>query len=138
MHQVVQIIRRNLVTAAPSESTLEVSRRMCDAQVGAIVILDGDALVGIFSERDLMRRVVVARRDPEATPVSAVMTREDHATGTDRLAERVTQRPVHTQEVLATVYRHLGIDARGAMLPDPVGSRPRPLLDDYSPIRELV
>lgn len=76
MHQVVQIIRRNLVTAAPSENTLDVARRMCDAQVGAIVVLDGDALVGIFSERDLMRRVVVARRDPATTPVSAVMTRD--------------------------------------------------------------
>lgn len=57
---------------------------------------------------------------------------------TDRLAERVTRRPVHTQEVLATVYRHLGIDSRGAMLPDPIGNRPRPLLDDYNPIRELA
>jgi CBS domain-containing protein len=76
MHHVVQIIRRDLVTACPAESALEVSRRMCEAGVGAIVILDGDALVGIFSERDLMKRVVVAERDPAATPVSAVMTRE--------------------------------------------------------------
>jgi CBS domain-containing protein len=76
MHQVVQIIRRNLITAEPSESTLDVSRRMCEAKVGAIVVLDGDSLVGIFSERDLMTRVVVARRDPADTPVSAVMTRE--------------------------------------------------------------
>ena len=43
-----------------------------------------------------------------------------------------------TREVLATVYQYLGIDARGAMLPDPIGNRPRPLLDEYNPIRELA
>ena len=76
MHHVAQVIRRGLVTAQPAESALDVARRMCDASVGAIVVLDGDTLVGIFSERDLMTRVVVARRDPADTPVSAVMTRE--------------------------------------------------------------
>jgi CBS domain-containing protein len=49
---------------------------MAEAGVGAIIVLEGDALVGIFSERDLMTRVVVARRDPAETPVSAVMTRD--------------------------------------------------------------
>jgi hypothetical protein len=58
--------------------------------------------------------------------------------GTDRLAERVNLRPVHVQEVLATIYRHLGIDARGATVPDAVANRPRALLDDYLPIPELV
>lgn len=76
MHRVIQIIRRGLVTASPAESALDASRRMCEAGVGAIVVLDGDSLVGIFSERDLMKRVVVEHRDPAETPVSAVMTRE--------------------------------------------------------------
>ena len=58
--------------------------------------------------------------------------------GTDRLGERVDRRPVHVQEVLATIYRHLGIDGRGAMLPDVISNRPRPLLGDYLPIRELT
>lgn len=57
---------------------------------------------------------------------------------TDRLAERVTRQPVPTQRVLATVYRHLGIDAGSAMLPDPIANRPRPLLESSDPIRELV
>jgi CBS domain-containing protein len=77
MHTLSQVIRsRGLITAEPGEDVLGVARRMSEAGVGAIIVLEGDALVGIFSERDLMTRVVVARRDPGATPVSAVMTRE--------------------------------------------------------------
>ena len=77
MHTAAQVIRtRALVSARPDQSVLDVARQMSEAGVGAIVVLDGDALVGVFSERDLMKRVVVARRDPIATPVSAVMTRE--------------------------------------------------------------
>jgi hypothetical protein len=57
--------------------------------------------------------------------------------GTDRLGERVNRRPVHIQEVLATLYHHLGIDSRGATLPDVVSNRPRSLLGDYLPISEL-
>jgi len=77
MHTLAQAFRgRGLVSAKPEEDVLKVARRMCDAGVGAIVVLDGEALVGIFSERDLMTRVVVAHRDPAGTPVSAVMTRD--------------------------------------------------------------
>jgi CBS domain-containing protein len=77
MHVLAQVIRsRGVVSARPYESTLDVATRMKEAQVGAVVVLEGDVLVGIFSERDLMTRVVVARRDPGATPVSAVMTRD--------------------------------------------------------------
>jgi CBS domain-containing protein len=77
MHTLSQVIRsRGLITAQPGEDVLGVARRMSEAGVGAIIVLEGDALVGIFSERDLMTRVVVARRDPGATPLSAVMTRE--------------------------------------------------------------
>jgi CBS domain-containing protein len=53
-----------------------VAEKMAAEGVGAIPILDGEKLVGIFSERDLLVRVVVPRRDPDATPVGEVMTRE--------------------------------------------------------------
>jgi CBS domain-containing protein len=77
MHTLEHVLRsRNLATASPSESVLTGLRRMTEAGVGAIAILDGEALVGIFSERDLMTRVVVAGRDPATTPMERVMTRD--------------------------------------------------------------
>src|SRR5690606_6290087 len=58
------------------DPVLDVLRRMTEARVGAIAILDGERLVGVFSERDLMTRVVVAGRAPAATPAERVMTRD--------------------------------------------------------------
>jgi CBS domain-containing protein len=77
MHTLAQVFReRALVTARPDDSVLDVARRMTECQVGAIIVLDRDRLVGVFSERDLMTRVLVAGRDAATTPVSAVMTRD--------------------------------------------------------------
>jgi hypothetical protein len=56
---------------------------------------------------------------------------------TDRAAGEPTSRPVHSHEVLSTIYRHVGIDARSAQLTDPTG-RPRYLLDFCEPIHELI
>jgi hypothetical protein len=55
---------------------------------------------------------------------------------TNRLGEEATERPVHFQEILATLYRNLGIDTATARLIDPAG-RPQYLVEQ-PPIRELV
>jgi CBS domain-containing protein len=63
------------VHAVEKDATvLEAVDEMCRARVGAVLVMDGDTLVGIFSERDLMRRVVLARRDPARTLVADVMS----------------------------------------------------------------
>ena len=52
MHTLRRVIhRRDLVAAPPTSTVMEVASLMTDAHVGALCILDGDALVGIFSER---------------------------------------------------------------------------------------
>jgi hypothetical protein len=56
---------------------------------------------------------------------------------TTRNAETANSRPVHFQEVLATLYHNLGIDPKTAQLTDPAG-RPQYLLEHRDPIRELV
>jgi CBS domain-containing protein len=77
MHTLEQVLRnRNLVAAHPSDSVLAVLHRMTHAKVGAIALVDAAELVGVFSERDLMTRVVVIGLDPAATPVGEVMTRD--------------------------------------------------------------
>ncbi len=77
MHRIRRVIeRKHVVHAQPDASVLEVAVAMSEGRVGAIPILDGEELVGIFSERDLMTRVVVPGRDPGATRVGEVMTRD--------------------------------------------------------------
>ena len=76
MSRVGEIVRdRELYSSRESDTVAEVARKMAELQVGAILILEGEQLRGVFSERDLMKRVVVEGRDPAATPVGAVMTR---------------------------------------------------------------
>jgi len=67
---------RQLYSVEESQSVAEVARTMADLRVGAILVLDGRELRGLFSERDLLTRVVVEGRDPATTPVREVMTRE--------------------------------------------------------------
>ncbi len=61
-------------SVGPSTTVMDGIRAMEGATVGAILIVDRDEVKGIFSERDLMLRVVLAGKDPETTPISDVMT----------------------------------------------------------------
>ncbi len=74
---VYDLVKGNLVHAAETEETvLDAVRRMVRAGVGAVPVLRNGQLVGMFSERDLMRKVVAEERDPRATRVSEVMSSE--------------------------------------------------------------
>jgi CBS domain-containing protein len=64
------------VTVIVTDTVLEAVRRMDQANTGSVVVLDGGRLAGIFTERDLMRRVVLKSIDLEKTAVSQVMTRD--------------------------------------------------------------
>lgn len=77
MSCVSDIVRqRDLFRVEEHQSVAEVARRMTDLHVGAILVFNGDQLRGVFSERDLMKRVVVECRDPGNTPVGLVMSTE--------------------------------------------------------------
>jgi CBS domain-containing protein len=67
---------RELFSVEEHQTVADVAQRMADLHIGAIMVLSGDHLRGVFSERDLMKRVVVAHRDPDRTPVSEVMSRD--------------------------------------------------------------
>ncbi|MGH7822799.1 MAG: CBS domain-containing protein [Candidatus Binatia bacterium] len=64
------------VKVAADDTVLEAVRQMDRANTGSVVVLEGDRLVGIFTERDLMRRVVLKGLDIATTAVSDVMTRD--------------------------------------------------------------
>jgi CBS domain-containing protein len=68
-------LSHNRPEATPEMTVAEVVRVMTDAEVGAIAIMDDGKLAGIFTERDLLKRVVARRLDPSKTPITEVMTR---------------------------------------------------------------
>ena len=66
-----------LIVQPASASVADVVAVMADRDVGAVLVMNEDGLFsGIFTERDLLTRVVGDGRDPATTPLSLVMTRE--------------------------------------------------------------
>ncbi len=58
----------------PEETVWEAVRTMAGRHIGAILVIDKNQLIGIFSERDLLVRVLLTGLDPTATPIKAVMS----------------------------------------------------------------
>ena len=66
--------RKNLLTAPPEMSVREAAKQMAKRTVGAVLVVDGQRLVGIFTERDAVLRVLANDRDPGTTRLAEVMT----------------------------------------------------------------
>lgn len=62
----------------PQQSVQEAAEMMSDRRIGAAMVVDQGRLVGIFSERDLLTRVVAQGRNPATTKVADVMTLDPH------------------------------------------------------------
>ena len=65
---------QDLVTFAPDAVVREVVDAMAKRRFGAVPVVENGRLVGIFTERDVLVRVVAARKDPETTRLGDVMT----------------------------------------------------------------
>src|SRR5258708_5916043 len=79
MSTVREILARKgsqVFTIGAGATVLEAACLMNEHKIGALVVLDQGAVIGMFTERDILRRVVGERRDPEKTRVEEVMTTE--------------------------------------------------------------
>jgi CBS domain-containing protein len=63
-------------TVTPQSTVIDAVRKMNAERIGAVLVMDADQLVGIFTERDVLLRVVDADQDPRSTVVADVMTRQ--------------------------------------------------------------
>lgn len=76
MSAIASLMKTELIDAAAGDTVASVANRMAENGIGALLVREGDRLGGIFSERDLLKRVVGEGRDPYATNVEDVMTRD--------------------------------------------------------------
>ncbi len=68
-------IKGGAIASLPPQATvLEAAQLMNDRHIGSVLVTEGNQLVGIFTERDVLRRVVAEQRDPATTTVADVMT----------------------------------------------------------------
>jgi signal-transduction protein with cAMP-binding, CBS, and nucleotidyltransferase domain len=73
-NKVSEIMTTNLTKATVTASVFEVMQMMVAEDVGRIIITDDDVPVGIFTEKDVVKRVVGARMDTKKSPIKKVMT----------------------------------------------------------------
>jgi CBS domain-containing protein len=111
MHTVRRVLQQlHLVHAAPVATVFDVATLMSEARVGCIPVLEGEDLVGVFSERDLMTRVIAEGKDPHATLVGSVMTREVVTAGLDERVSRCLEK------MRGVGCRHLPVVADGRVI----------------------
>jgi len=101
---------RQVYSVSPHVTVREAVRVMNEHGVGAVLVVEGRKALGIFTERDVLRRVVDVGRSPETTRVAEVMTR-------DLL---VVQPGTRVQEAMATMTerrcRHLPVIDGGEII----------------------
>jgi len=102
--------RKAVHSVGPDTPVIECVRLMAAKKIGAVIVIDGEKLVGIFTERDALNKVLAAGLDPTTTKISAVMTKDPccvpPTTSVGDAMELVTQRR----------FRHLPIVENGKVL----------------------
>jgi CBS domain-containing protein len=102
----------NIISVTPQETVLRAAQLMSERGIGGLVVTDGGRLAGIFTERDILRRVVAQRLDPAVARVAEVMTAPVTACAPDTpidqcaalmTAKRIRHLPVITERGLAGV-----------------------------------
>ncbi len=111
MHRLRSVLQQqNIVSVGPTATVYEVVTLMAGSQVGAVPIVDDERLIGIFSERDLMTRVVVPQLDPHTTLISGVMTNEVVTASLDEHVDECIDK------MKAIGCRHLPVVAEGRII----------------------
>ncbi|MEM1129178.1 MAG: CBS domain-containing protein [Pseudomonadota bacterium] len=105
-----QVVKdRSLNAVAPTATICEACAKLNDADVGALAVMDGDQLVGIVSERDVVRRAVGKGMQAEVTMVREIMTEAPATIDADAsLADAL-------QAMLAGRFRHMPVTSDGAV-----------------------
>ena len=86
--QMLQSKGSQIFTISPDATVLDALREMAARDVGALVVVDGDTIAGIFSERDYARKLALQGKSSRNTPVWAVMTDDVICIAPDQTAEK--------------------------------------------------
>jgi CBS domain-containing protein len=104
-------------TVAPRDTVLDALTTMADRNVGAVLVVDGGELVGILTERDYARKVILRERGSGDTPVSEIMTTVVHtvspSTPVAECMEMMTDRRVRHLPVLDDGQNLVGLVSIG-------------------------
>ena len=77
----------DVLSISPTESVFDAIKLMGDKGIGALIVIDGDALAGIVTERDYARKVILKGRSSHETPVKDIMTAGVFTTSADQTVD---------------------------------------------------
>jgi len=77
--------RKKVLTAPPDTTVLQAARLMARRNVGAVMVVEDRRLIGIFTERDAVFRVMAKGRDAQTTRLAEVMTADPHTIAPNEL-----------------------------------------------------
>jgi len=100
----------DVTVGLPETTALEAARLMAEAKCGSLVVMDGQSPVGIFTERDVLTRVVAKQRNPETAVLADLMTPKVTSVGLDTPVRQCAQ-VMQEQHI-----RHLAIIEEGALI----------------------
>jgi CBS domain-containing protein len=76
LHTLLESKGHTVHSIEPTSTVIDAVRKMNEERIGAVLVMDGHDLVGIFTERDVLCRIVDEGRNPNSTLVADVMTAE--------------------------------------------------------------
>lgn len=110
VRDILEVKGRDVWSIGPGASVLEALKLMAEKDVGALVVLDGSKLVGIISERDYARKIVLLGRASPTTQVKEIMTTDvvcvDPEQSVDECMAVVTKKRI----------RHLPVSENGKLI----------------------
>ncbi len=120
IQQLLDAKRRAPITVGPDETVLRALLRLAEHDIGALLVVESGRLVGIFSERDYARKVVLSGRTSKDTPVRKIMSDRVFYLTPDRTVEEglalMTEKHVRHLPVLDADGKILGLVSIGDLV----------------------
>lgn len=76
VREILKIKGHAVFSVTPTTTVYSAIEQMCEKNIGGVVILENDKLVGIFTERDYARKLILKGKSSKDTPISELMTRD--------------------------------------------------------------
>lgn len=125
--QLIGTSPRTPIGVAPGDTVLAALKVMAEKGIGAVVVMDGDKLAGIFSERDYARKVVLCGKNSTDTKVAEVMTDKVFYVSPEHTVDQVmalmTDKRIRHMPVLDAQQRVLSLVSLGDMVKETIAEQ---------------
>ena len=127
LKQLIESKSKKLAAVSPEQSVLRALEIMAENDVGALLVLDGKRLAGVFSERDYARKVILQGKASKHTKVSEVMSGKVTYVTLDRTIEEcmaiMTDKHFRHLPVLDDEHNVMGIVSIGDMIKETISQQ---------------